>query len=258
MRFKMMSYALAATLIVGIPLVGYSVNTTTTTTTTTDPTTTTELYSGPPVIQFSLSKQETPVITVNGLLPDNVEGITWNGVDISNLVNSLINNGTIQQTVRADGFDLAISIDIRQLAGKNEFGIIYSGNKLSTTMDSDALLASAQDRAFTDGFWVWGYVRYRNPSCWFWYCWGSAAGAQVALTVKQYASPLASIKAVADSNGYYTAKISSNAGCLSAVNISATGTYKGITKLGKTTLTSTILRCQQGTAGGKIDIDISQ
>jgi hypothetical protein len=220
MKLRMMSYALAATLIVGIPLIGHSVDSTTTT----DSTTATELYSGPPVVEFSLSKQETPVITVNGLLPEAVEGFTWNGVDISSLVSSLIDSGAIQQTTRTDGFDLAIGMDIRQLAGKNEFGVVYRGNKLSATMDSNTLLASAQARAM--GNWTFsGTVYYKSASCWYyWACGKKASGASVTVTVgKSSFMGISTKTTTANSNGYYSTTHTNDA----CTPIKVTASYNG-------------------------------
>jgi hypothetical protein len=99
-------------------------------------------YSGPPIINFYLADDDTLVVKVDGLLLKNVDGFTWSGMDISEMIGQFETQGIVKKTEKDDGFQLEVKMPIQQLAGKNEFGIRYAGsNKLSATVDSEKLLA---------------------------------------------------------------------------------------------------------------------
>jgi hypothetical protein len=125
-------------------------------------------YSGPPIIKYYLSDDNYIIIKVDGLLLDQVEGYLWNGQDISEMLAQWQTQGVVEETGRTDGFQLTVKIPISQLAGKNEFGILYAGNnKLTSTLDAAQVQAEAptgEGRAF--GYLnVYGNIKERTGSC---------------------------------------------------------------------------------------------
>ncbi len=125
-------------------------------------------YSGPPIIKYYLSDDNYLIIKVDGLLLDQVEGYLWNGQDISDLLAQWQTQGVVEETGRNDGFQLTVKIPVSQLAGKNEFGILYAGNnKLTSTLDAEQVQTEApsgEGRAF--GYLnVYGNIKERTGSC---------------------------------------------------------------------------------------------
>lgn len=125
-------------------------------------------YSGPPIIKYYLSDDNNVIIKVDGLLLDQVEGYLWNGQNISEMLAQWQTQGVVEETGRTDGFQLTVKIPISQLAGKNEFGILYAGNnKLTSTLDAEQVQAEAptgEGRAF--GYLnVYGNIKERTGSC---------------------------------------------------------------------------------------------
>jgi hypothetical protein len=112
--------------------------------------TATAKYSGPPAISFYLSDEDYLLVKVDGLLLKDIDGFTFAGTDISALIGQYKEQGIIELTEKADGFQMNVKLPIQQLAGKNEFGLLYGdGNKLSAVIDSEKLLAKESgDRGF--------------------------------------------------------------------------------------------------------------
>jgi len=135
-------------------------------------------YTGLPLINYYLSDDDSLIIKVDGLLMGDVDGFSWNGADISELVNQYMNDAedkenkknTVELTERDDGFQMLLDIPIQGLAGKNEFGLLYSGdNKLSATVDSEKLVTELKTGEDDRGFGytrVFGRITERNSCCW--------------------------------------------------------------------------------------------
>lgn len=128
-------------------------------------------YSGPPMINFHLSDEDYLLIKIDGLKLDEVDGFSFDGMDISELVGQYKEAGIIDLPERDDGFQVNVNIPIRQLAGQHEFGVIYGGGtKLSARMDSETLLEEKADGDRGFGFTrVYGTVTQRGGCC---YCGG--------------------------------------------------------------------------------------
>jgi hypothetical protein len=127
-------------------------------------------YSGPPIINYYLSDDDSLIIKVDGLLIGDIDGFSWNGANISEMVGQFKDDGTVELTERDDGFQMLVNIPIQGLAGQNEFGLLYSGeNKLSATVDSEKLVTELKTDADDKGFGytrVFGKIKERNSCCW--------------------------------------------------------------------------------------------
>jgi hypothetical protein len=128
-------------------------------------------YSGLPIINYYLSDDDSLIIKVDGLLIGDVDGFSWNGMDISEMISQFKEDGTIEITERDDGFQMLVNIPIQGLAGKNEFGVLYLGdNKLSATIDSEELITELKTGEDDKGFGytrVFGRITERSGCC---YC----------------------------------------------------------------------------------------
>jgi len=140
-------------------------------------------YTGLPTINASISSEEEfLIITATGISQTDVEGFLWDGIDATELIEQLVKDKVVQITEQDDGFQMETTIPIQALPGKHEFGIVYLGNnKLSTTVDSEQLLAEVADsdrQLFSYLFRVYGNVKYRT-NCMFFGCWKNANGAKL-------------------------------------------------------------------------------
>jgi len=135
-------------------------------------------YVGPPVIGFYLSDEDYLIIKVDGLLLKDVDGFTFAGTDISELVGQYKEQGIIELTEKEDGFQMKVNLPIQQLPGKNEFGLFYAGgNKLSSIVDSEKLQSEkeAGDRGF--GYTrIYGTLTKRGDCCYCGRCGTQYAG----------------------------------------------------------------------------------
>jgi hypothetical protein len=128
-------------------------------------------YSGPPAISFYLSDEDYLLIKVDGLSLQDVDGFMFAGMDISELVGQYEEQGIIELTEKENGFQMNVNLPIQQLAGQNEFGLLYGdGNKLSAVIDSEKLLAEATKESGDRGFGytnVYGTLTKKSGCC---YC----------------------------------------------------------------------------------------
>ncbi len=85
-------------------------------------------YSGLPIINFYLSDDDFLIIKVDGLLIADVNGFSYGGVNISEMVSQWQETGVIELTERDDGFQMLVNVPIQQIAGQNEFGVLYLGD----------------------------------------------------------------------------------------------------------------------------------
>jgi len=104
------------------------------------------------------------LIVVLGIGHDDVEAVLWDGVEITELLNSFVEQGIVEMTEQDDGFQMLVKVPRTQLPGQHELSLIYLNDyKLSATVDTDKLLAdltsATEDRGFA---WteVRGMVRY--------------------------------------------------------------------------------------------------
>jgi len=134
-------------------------------------------YTGLPQINFYPSQEEFLVVVVLGIGHDDVEAILWDGVEITELINTLVEQGFVEITELDNGFQLLVKVPLTQLPGQHEFSLIYLGDyKLSTTVDTDKLLADLTSAAEDRGFgWtnIFGRVKYKK--CTWFFCWWTGA-----------------------------------------------------------------------------------
>ncbi len=110
-------------------------------------------YNGPPAIGFYLSDEDYLLVKIDGLLLKDVNGFTFAGTDISELIGQYKDQGIVELTEKEDGFIMQVNLPIQQLAGQNEFGLLYGDdNKLSAIIDSEKLLADAEKEGGDRGF----------------------------------------------------------------------------------------------------------
>ncbi len=111
-------------------------------------------YSGPPVINFYLTDEDNLIIKVDGLLLKDVDGFSWGGFDISEMMEGFEQQGMVKMTEKEDGFKMDVNVPVQQLlTGPTLFGVLYAnGNTLSATVDSEKLLA---ERPKLERTWLW-------------------------------------------------------------------------------------------------------
>jgi len=182
-------------------------------------------YSGFPILNFYLSDDDFLIIKVDGLLIGDADGFSWSGNDITETVEQMQEAGNIEVTERDDGFEMLVKMPIQQIAGKNEFGVIYSGNnKLSSTVDSELLLAEAKPDGRAFGYLnVYGRIKEYGSCGWSWGCWKNARYATVYFWVKDAGIYRFVGAATTNSRGWYDVNID---GVCGAVYIQATNNGK--------------------------------
>jgi hypothetical protein len=101
-------------------------------------------YTGYPEIQASLATDKTVVILIRGLSLSEVDELQWNRLVISKECQK---NGIIDiiESEEDKEFQIHLKIPINARLKQNDFGVIYGNNKLVVTLDSEKLLAEANE-----------------------------------------------------------------------------------------------------------------
>jgi hypothetical protein len=147
-------------------------------------------YSGPPVINFYLTDEDNLIIKVDGLLLKDVDGFSWGGFDISEMMEGFEQQGMVKMTDREDGFQMDVNVPVQQLVtGPTLFGVVYAnGNTLSATVDAEKLLAERPKLEGRGFGWtnLYGTLTERSGCCYcglflrmarlLGLCWGNHGG----------------------------------------------------------------------------------
>jgi len=140
-------------------------------------------YTGLPQISVYPAEDKI-VIQVEGMTHDVVEAVLFDGIDISDVLETLAADGIVEREDRDDGFQLLVNIPPDQLPGSHELTLVYFGdNRLSTTIDGDKLFEQLTDN--DKGFGrtrVYGKTMYRSRCGWWIFkhgCWKNASNVRV-------------------------------------------------------------------------------
>jgi len=139
-------------------------------------------YTGLPKISVYPAADKI-IIMVEGMTHDVVEAVLFDGIDISDLLETLAADGIVEREDRDDGFQLLVNIPPDQFSS-HEFTLAYLGdNRLSVTIDGDKLFEQLTDN--DKGFGrtrVYGKAVYRSRCGWWIFkrdCWRNASNVRV-------------------------------------------------------------------------------